>query len=92
MSCLAGVAAELPAFLRLMEGREVWVVDGCPLECAKGVFDKLSKPVDCHIRLREFGVAKSAGRANEAPVEEIASRVCRGNASTRDRGVPVALK
>jgi len=75
MSCLAGVAAELPVFLRLMDGREVWVVDGCPLECAKGVFDKLHRPIDRHIRLREYGVAKNAARPTEESISEIVGRI-----------------
>jgi uncharacterized metal-binding protein len=40
MSCLAGVAAELPYFQKQLAGREVWVVDGCPLACAWYVFRK----------------------------------------------------
>jgi uncharacterized metal-binding protein len=76
MSCLAGVAAELPVFLRLMEKRDVWVIDGCPLECAKGVFDKLDRPIDRHIRLREYGVAKNGPRSAELTPEEIARCIC----------------
>lgn len=76
MSCLAGVAAELPVFLRVLDGREVWVIDGCPLECAKAVFDKLGRPIHRHIQLREHGVAKNAPRAGEGSAEEIASQIC----------------
>jgi uncharacterized metal-binding protein len=82
MSCLAGVAAELPVFLRLIEGREVWVIDGCPLECAKGVFDKRAIPVDRHIRLREYGVAKTTGRTGELSAAEIAGFL--GHASSAE--------
>jgi uncharacterized metal-binding protein len=75
MSCLAGVAAELPVFLRVMQGREVWVIDGCPLECAKGVFEKLNRPLDRHIRLRENGIAKNSSRPNEPSVIEIVGQI-----------------
>ena len=76
MSCLAGVAAELPVFLRVLDGREVWVIDGCPLECARGVYNKLGRPIDRHIRLREHGVAKNGARSAEASVAEIAASLC----------------
>jgi uncharacterized metal-binding protein len=84
MSCLAGVAAELPVFLNLMDGRDVWLIDGCPLECAKGVFDKLGRPIDRHIRLRDFGVAKNAARPNESCTGEIVSRICESPTASVD--------
>ena len=62
MSCLAGIAADLPIFTQQLDEHQVWVIDGCPLECAKGVFDRLGRSVDRHIRLREYGVPK-----NETP-------------------------
>lgn len=30
MSCLAGVAADLPCFRKKLEDREVWIIDGLP--------------------------------------------------------------
>ena len=62
MSCLAGVAAEKPSFLRKVQDKKVMAVDGCPIECAKGIFDKLNIPVDHHIRLKEYGVKKNQPR------------------------------
>lgn len=58
MSCLAGVGAEKPPFLKQLRSREVWVVDGCPIECALGVFQRIARYVDVTIRLHEFGVRK----------------------------------
>src|SRR5262245_20307532 len=76
MSCLAGLAAELPVFLRVLQGRQAWVIDGCPLECAKCVFDKLGMTIHRHIRLREYGVPKNG--SSTAAVADIAAQVCQG--------------
>jgi uncharacterized metal-binding protein len=80
MSCLAGVAAELPVFTQPLDEREAWVIDGCPLECAKGVFDKLGRPIALHVRLREYGVPKNKSVRTNVDVTEIAERICREGA------------
>jgi uncharacterized metal-binding protein len=69
MSCLAGVAAELPFFQRQLAGREVWVVDGCSLQCALHVFRRQQREVAEHIRLHDHGVKKQVGLAGGAAVE-----------------------
>lgn len=76
MSCLAGVAAELPVFTKPLGEREAWVIDGCPLECAKAVFDKLGRPVDRHIRLREYGVPKTETPRTSVDIAEITDHIC----------------
>ena len=58
MSCLAGVAARKPNFLKQLRGRDVWVIDGCPIECARGVFDQAGHGVAVHVRLHRLGVRK----------------------------------
>jgi uncharacterized metal-binding protein len=58
MSCLAGLACEKKPFLKKVEGREVWIIDGCPIECALGVLDRLRRRADVHVRLDDFGVRK----------------------------------
>lgn len=63
MSCLAGVAAGKRSFLRKLEGRPVWVIDGCRIHCALGVFEQAGRTVDEHIKLFDLGVRKS----REAP-------------------------
>jgi uncharacterized metal-binding protein len=61
MSCLAGVAAELAPFKRIVAGRPAWVVDGCPIQCARAIFDRLGYPIHYHIRLETHGVRKAIG-------------------------------
>lgn len=60
MSCLAGVGAAKTLFLKKLIEREVWVIDGCPIECSLGVFAQFSEHVNVHIRLHDFGVRKNA--------------------------------
>lgn len=59
MSCLAGVGAAKQHFLRQLAGREVWIIDGCPIECSLGVFGQVRERVDVHIRLHALGVRKN---------------------------------
>lgn len=95
MSCLAGLAAMLLAFLRVLEGRETWVIDGWPLECAKGVFDNLERSISRHIRLREYGVAKNEPRQTNPDVADLAvriSRVLEGNGSGDIAKQPVGVR
>ncbi len=75
MSCLAGVAAELPYFRKQLAGREVWVVDGCPLECARQVFRKQGRDVAYHIRLHDYGVKKQIGLPEEAALEDVVDAI-----------------
>lgn len=60
MSCLAGVGAQKKVFLNKLRDREVWVIDGCPIECGHGIFDLVGRPIDRHIRLADLGYKKNA--------------------------------
>lgn len=71
MSCLAGIGAANPLFLKKLKDREVWIIDGCPIECSRGVFEQVREKVDVHIRLHELGVRKN----EEIPAPEDFDRV-----------------
>lgn len=60
MSCLAGVGAGKSHFLKQLKDHETWIIDGCPIECALGIFNQMQKGVDSHIRLHELGVRKNS--------------------------------
>jgi uncharacterized metal-binding protein len=75
MSCLAGFAAELKPFTRLVEGRPVWVVDGCPIQCARAIFEGLGRTITYHIRLDNYGVRKKTGLPHREDIEDLAERV-----------------
>ena len=59
MSCLAGVGAGKRHFLKQLHQREVWIIDGCPIECALGIFQQVQQRADAHIRLHTLGVQKN---------------------------------
>jgi uncharacterized metal-binding protein len=75
MSCLAGLAAGLKPFTRLVEGRRVWVVDGCPIRCARAILEQQGRPIDYHIRLDDYGVRKKTGLPPGEDLETLADRV-----------------
>jgi uncharacterized metal-binding protein len=80
MSCLAGFAAELQPFTRLVEGRPAWVVDGCPIGCARAIFARLGRPIAYYIRLDDYGVRKKTGLPYDADLEAIVNHVvCRSS-------------
>jgi oxygen-dependent protoporphyrinogen oxidase len=77
MSCLAGVGARHASFLRQLPGRPVWIVDGCPIECARGVFEQAAQGerVTRHIRLHDLGFKKNRPPVEGVEVPELARRV-----------------
>lgn len=77
MSCLAGIAAEIPTFGKKLYGRNVAVIDGCALECAKNVFEKLNISVHHHIKLHNMGVRKNV-TVVEGMVEALANDILLG--------------
>ncbi len=58
MSCLAGVAAGIPKFRKQLLGREAIVVDGCPIACARYVFERQDLPMSRYVQLHKIGVTK----------------------------------
>lgn len=59
MSCLAGVGARKKYFLNKLINRKIWVIDGCPIECGKGIFCQINTPINRHIKLFELGFQKN---------------------------------
>lgn len=78
MSCLAGLGASHPAFTRKLKDREVWIIDGCPITCSQGVFERNGDAVDRHIRLHDLGFEKEippeGGVDMDQLVEQVTSR------------------
>lgn len=71
MSCLAGLGAEKPVFLKLAERRPVWIIDGCPIECGGGIADKVHRPAVLHLRLHEFGIKKKEGLPDYVGMDQL---------------------
>jgi uncharacterized metal-binding protein len=87
MSCLAGVAAGLQHFNKQLAGREAWVVDGCPLECAAEIFRKQDRAITHHVRLDHHGVKKQTGLPRDLTVAELADSVLARHEATREAQV-----
>ena len=75
MCCLAGVGAAKPLFLKKLVERDVWVIDGCPIECSLGVFAQVHEHVDVHLRLHEYGVRKNAPLLDERELHELIEKM-----------------
>lgn len=59
MSCIAGVGGNVKKLVQTAHsGRNIIVIDGCPLACAKACLSNHSIEPDAHIELTSFGVAK----------------------------------
>jgi uncharacterized metal-binding protein len=72
MSCLAGLAAQLPLFTRQIASRPVWLIDGCEIQCGRAIFERQDRPIDRHIRLDEYGVRKKTGLPPGADLQALA--------------------
>lgn len=87
MSCLAGVGAGKPHFLKQLVGRQVWVIDGCPIKCSLGVFDQIRERIDVHIRLHELGIRKNAPLLTECELQRLVDEIVRDIARQQTQGV-----
>lgn len=59
MSCIAGVGGHVKQLLRTARsGREIIVIDGCPLACSKACLLSQDIQPDLHFELSAFGVKK----------------------------------
>ena len=73
MSCLAGLGGNLSGFVESAKGAdENIVIDGCPVACAKKIFERIGVTPSSYI-LTEMGLVKG-----ETPVDdEVVQVVCR---------------
>lgn len=59
MSCIAGVGGDVgPLVNTALSDREIVVLDGCPLECARQCLEQHDVSPDHHVNLAERGVSK----------------------------------
>lgn len=62
MSCIAGVGGDVKALLRTARsGRQLIVLDGCPLRCARACLARHGLEPDLHFDLSQLGVRKRYG-------------------------------
>ena len=59
MSCIAGVGGNVKKLVNTAKtGREIIVIDGCPLACSKACLSHHSIEPDLHFELTSYGVKK----------------------------------
>jgi uncharacterized metal-binding protein len=75
MSCLTGLAAQKPSFLRRAKARRIITIDGCPTECSKSLLDQLDLKVHQHIKLKELGVEKHTADVEQVRMLELVSKL-----------------
>jgi len=62
MSCIAGVGADIPRFVRqVTSGRPILALDGCPLACVRECLKRHGVAPDRYLQLSEQGVKKRYG-------------------------------
>lgn len=62
MSCIAGVGADIPRFVRqASSGRPILALDGCPLACVRESLKRHGVAPDRYLQLSEQGVKKRYG-------------------------------
>jgi uncharacterized metal-binding protein len=59
MSCIAGVGGDVVALVKTAKsGRDIVVLDGCSLECAKNCLARHNVTPTVHMKLSDFQVKK----------------------------------
>lgn len=59
MSCIVGVGGDVASLVKTAKsGREIWVLDGCPLVCSKHCLARHDLKADRHFVLSEMKVPK----------------------------------
>ncbi|HMM46881.1 MAG TPA: putative zinc-binding protein [Thiobacillaceae bacterium] len=68
MSCIAGVGADIPRFVReAVSGRPILALDGCPLACVRETLKRHGVAPDHYVQLSEQGVKKRYGASAQDP-------------------------
>jgi uncharacterized metal-binding protein len=76
MFCLAGLGAGLPAMVQTAKDADLnLVIDGCPVNCAKTIFDRAGMTNYRHITVTDLGIEKAKGvRCARAQVDRVVAR------------------
>lgn len=77
MSCIAGVGADIPRFVRqATSGRTILALDGCPLACVRKSLKRHGVEPDRYVQLSEQGVKKRYGQdPQDVDMERLYPRV-----------------
>lgn len=73
MFCLAGLGAGIPGMIQAAKDADVnLVIDGCPMDCAKKVFEKAGVANFKYLKVTDLGIEKVKGvRCTEEQVQTV---------------------
>lgn len=75
MFCLAGLGAGIDGMVQTARDADLnLVIDGCPVDCAKRIFDKVGLTNYKQIKVTDLGIEKVKGvRATQEQIEQVAA-------------------
>jgi uncharacterized metal-binding protein len=78
MFCLAGLGAGIPGMIQTAKDADVnLVIDGCPMDCAKKVFEKAGVTNYAYVKVTDLGIEKVKGvRCAQEQVDKVVAK-CR---------------
>ncbi len=77
MFCLAGLGAGVQGMIQTAKSADLNVViEGCPLDCAKSIFDRVGVENYVQVKVSDLGLEKVKGvRATEGQVATVVAKV-----------------
>jgi uncharacterized metal-binding protein len=76
MFCLAGLGAGIAGMIQTAKDADVnLVIDGCPMDCAKKVFEKAGVTNYTYVKVTDLGIEKVKGvRCTEVQVAKVVAK------------------
>ena len=76
MFCLAGLGAGIPSMIQTAKDADVnLVIDGCPMDCAKKVFEKAGIANYRYVKVTDLGIEKVKGvRCTDEQVQKVVAK------------------
>jgi uncharacterized metal-binding protein len=76
MFCLAGLGAGIAGMIQTAKDADVnLVIDGCPMDCAKKVFEKAGVTNFAYIKVTDLGIEKVKGvRCTQEQVDKVVAK------------------
>ena len=78
MFCLAGLGADIQGMIQTARDADMnIVIDGCPLDCAKKIFDRAGVANYKQIKVTDLGIEKVKGvRCTQDQIDQVIAVVC----------------
>ena len=78
MFCLAGLGAGIAGMIQTAKDADVnLVIDGCPMDCAKKVFERAGVTNFAYVKVTDLGIEKAKGvRCTKEQVDKVVAK-CR---------------